>query len=57
MIASDMMSFVKSDLNCFGVGVFVIFILTLGVVFRRLRWVVLPLSCSAVVGLFVVGFL
>ena len=57
MIASDMMSFVKSDLNYFGVGVFVIFILTLGVVFRRLRWVVLPLSCSAVVGLFVVGFL
>jgi len=57
MIASDMMSFVKSDLNYFGVGVFVIFILTLGIVFRRLRWVVLPLSCSAVVGLFVVGFL
>ena len=57
MIASDMMSFVKSDLNYFGVGVFVIFILTLGVVFRRLRWVVLPLSCSAAVGLFVVGFL
>ena len=57
MIASDMMSFVKCDLNYFGVGVFVIFILTLGVVFRRLRWVVLPLSCSAVVGLFVVGFL
>ena len=57
MIASDMMSFVKSDLNYFGVGVFIIFILTLGVVFRRLRWVVLPLSCSAVVGLFVVGFL
>ena len=57
MIASDMMSFVKSDLNYFGIGVFAIFILTLGVVFRRLRWVVLPLSCSAVVGLFVVGFL
>ena len=57
MIASDMMSFVKSDLNYFGVGVFVIFILTLGIVFRRLRWVALPLSCSAVVGLFVVGFL
>lgn len=57
MITSDMMNFVKSDLNYFGVGVFIIFILTLGVVFRRLRWVVLPLSCSAVVGLFVVGFL
>ena len=57
MIASDMMSFVKSDLNYFGVGVFLIFILTLSIVFQQLRWVVLPLLCSGVVGLFVVGFL
>ena len=57
MIASDMMSFIKSDLNYFGVGVFLIFILTLGIVFRKLRWVILPLSCSGIVGLFVIGFL
>jgi len=57
MIASDMMSFVKSDLNYFGVGVFLIFIFTLGIVFRKLRWVILPLSCSGIVGLFVIGFL
>ena len=57
MIASDMMSFVKSDLNYFGVGVFLIFIFTLSIVFRKLRWVILPLSCSGIVGLFVIGFL
>ena len=57
MIASDMMGFVKSDLNYFGVGVFLLFILTLGIVFRNLRWVALPLSCSGLVGLLVIGFL
>ena len=57
MIASDMMSFVKSDLNYFGVGVFLLFVLTLGIVFRNLRWVALPLSCSGLVGLLVIGFL
>ena len=57
MIASDMMSFVKSDLNYFGVGVFLLFVLTLGIVFRNIRWVALPLSCSGLVGLLVIGFL
>ena len=57
MIASDMMSFIKSDLNYFGVGVFLLFVLTLGIVFRNLRWVALPLSCSGLVGLLVIGFL
>ena len=57
MIASDMMSFVKSDLNYFGIGVFLIFIFTLSIVFRKLRWVVLPLLCSGIVGAVVVGFL
>ena len=57
MIASDMMSFVKSDLNYFGVGVFLLFVLTLGMVFRNLRWVALPLACSGLVGLLVIGFL
>ena len=57
MIASDMMSFVKSDLSYFGVGVFLLFVLTLGIVFRNIRWVALPLSCSGLVGLLVIGFL
>ena len=52
MIAADMISFIKSDLNYFSVGVLFLFILTLGTVFRRVRWVLLPLTCSGLVGLF-----
>ena len=57
MIAADMISFIKSDLNFFSIGVLFLFILTLGIVFRRVRWVLLPLICSGLVGLFIVGFL
>ncbi|MBE20185.1 MAG: transporter [Gammaproteobacteria bacterium] len=57
MIASDMMSFVQSDLNFFGIGVLLVFIFTLSVVFRRTRWVALPLICSGMVGFFVLGLL
>ena len=56
MIASDMISFIESDLLYFGMGVLIMFVLTLGVVFKKVRWVVLPLGCSALVALFVVGF-
>ena len=56
MIASDMVSFIKSDLLYFGLGVLTMFILTLGIVFRKVRWVALPLGCSFFVALFAVGF-
>ena len=56
MIASDMISFIESDLLYFGLGVLIMFVLTLGVVFRKVRWVVLPLGCSFLVAFFVVGF-
>jgi predicted RND superfamily exporter protein len=56
MIASDMISFIESDLLYFGMGVLVMFVLTLGAVFKKLRWVILPLGCSALVALFVIGF-
>ena len=56
MIASDMISFIESDLLYFGMGVLIMFVLTLGAVFKKVRWVILPLGCSALVALFVVGF-
>jgi len=56
MIASDMISFIESDLLYFGLGVLTMFILTLGIVFRKVRWVALPLGCSFLVALFAVGF-
>lgn len=57
MIASDMMSYVQNDLNTFGLGVFVLFLISLSIVFRSARWVSLPLFCSAGIAFLVIGFL
>jgi len=47
MIADDMMSYIKSDIIVFGIGVFLFIILTLWFIFRNLKWVVMPLlGCS-----------
>ena len=57
MIASDMISFIKSDLQYFAFGVLVMFVITLGIIFRKIRWVAMPLISSALIALFVIGFL
>ena len=44
MIADDMMSFIKSDIIVFGLGVLAFIIATLWFVFRNLIWVVVPIS-------------
>jgi uncharacterized protein len=50
MIAADMVSFVQSDLVLFGGGILGIMLVVLAVIFRRVRWVVIPLvTCSATV--------
>ncbi|MDP6638834.1 MAG: MMPL family transporter [SAR324 cluster bacterium] len=47
MIADDLVTFIKNDLQIFGVGVLIFLIVTLSFIFRQLRWVVLPvLTCS-----------
>jgi len=46
MVADDMITFVKSDLIIFGASVLLFLVLVLTLIFRRVRWVVLPLlSC------------
>ncbi len=45
MIADDMITFIKNDLKVFGWGVFVLLVVMLGIIFRRLRWIVLPMLC------------
>jgi predicted RND superfamily exporter protein len=45
MIADDMITFIKSDLKMFGLGVFTLLVVMLGLIFRRIRWVVLPMLC------------
>ena len=44
MIADDMMTFIKSDIIVFGLGVFIFIIATLWFVFKRLIWIIIPIS-------------
>ena len=44
MIADDMMTFIKSDIIVFGLGVFFFIVATLWFVFRRAIWVIVPIS-------------
>jgi uncharacterized protein len=44
MIADDMMSFIKSDIVVFGLGVFLFIIATLWFVFKKLIWIIIPIS-------------
>ena len=46
MIADDMITYVKNDLLNFGLGVFLFIVLTLIIIFKSLKWVLLPIiSC------------
>ena len=44
MIADDMMSFIKNDIIVFGIGVFLFIIATLWFVFKKLIWIIVPIS-------------
>jgi len=44
MITDDMMSFIKSDIIFFGLGVLLFIIATLWFVFRKLIWIIIPIS-------------
>jgi len=44
MIADDMMTFIKNDIVVFGVGVLLFIITTLWFVFRKLIWIIVPIS-------------
>jgi predicted RND superfamily exporter protein len=51
MITDDMMSYVQSDIVVFGVGVFLFIILTLWLIFKKIKLVVIPLlGCAFSVG-------
>ena len=44
MIADDMMTFIKNDIVIFGLGVLLFIIATLWFVFRKLIWIIVPIS-------------
>jgi predicted RND superfamily exporter protein len=45
MIADDMITYIKNDLRIFGLGVFLMLVLMLGLFFRSKRWIILPMLC------------
>ena len=57
MIADDMMSFIKSDIVVFGIGVFIFIILTLWLIFKNLKWVAMPLIGCATSVIIMIGLL
>jgi predicted RND superfamily exporter protein len=57
MITDDMITYIKNDLVVFGFGVFIFLVLMLGIIFRRKRWVTLPLISCIYAGLLMIGLL
>ncbi|MDY6905552.1 MAG: MMPL family transporter [Thermodesulfobacteriota bacterium] len=57
MIANDLIRFIKNDLKVFGAGVFFFLVLMLGIIFRRPRWVLLPMLCCAFSAIAMMGLL
>ncbi len=56
-ILVNMVEYIEQDLYYFGVGVLLIFFVTLYLIFRRLRWVVLPLTACAMTVIWVMGIM
>jgi predicted RND superfamily exporter protein len=57
MIAADMIDFIENDLVVFGVGVFIFLVITLSVIFRKPRWVILSLLCCGAAVVTMIGLL
>ena len=57
MIADDLLTFVQGDLSTFSLAVVALIIFALGLIFRKVRWVAIPLGCCAVAGIIMVGIL
>ena len=57
MITADMIDFIKSDLVNFGVGILSFIIITLALIFREIRFIVLPLLTCGICITTILGFL
>ena len=56
MIADDMMSFIK-NIIVLDLGVFLFIILTLWLIFKNLKWVIIPLAGCAASVIIMIGLL
>ena len=57
MISDDMMSFIKNDIIVFGLGVFFFIIATLWFVFRKIIWILVPISSCLFSVIIMIGLL
>ena len=57
MISDDMITYIGNDLVTFGAGVLAFIVIALAFIFRRARWVVLPLVSCFFAGLMMIGLL
>ena len=57
MIAADMVRFVRSDLVFFGSAILGVMVVILALIFRRVRWVVIPLATCTVTVSMMLGLL
>jgi predicted RND superfamily exporter protein len=57
IITDDMIRFIQNDLRKFGLGVAFFLIVTLGFIFRRKRWVFLPMLCCVFSAISMMGLL
>jgi predicted RND superfamily exporter protein len=57
MIADDLVTFVRNDLVTFGAAILVFIIASLAYLFRKLRYVLIPLGCGATIAVCVIGLL
>tara|TARA_B100000900_G_scaffold219448_1_gene185998 strand:+ start:81 stop:2465 length:2385 start_codon:yes stop_codon:yes gene_type:complete len=57
MIADDMMTFIKSDVIVFGLGVLLFIVITLWYVFKKLIWIIVPISSCFFSVVIMVGLL
>jgi hypothetical protein len=57
MITDDLITFVKHDLKVFGIGIIIFLIITLGIIFRKVQWVILPVLCCTFSVLAMIGLL
>jgi predicted RND superfamily exporter protein len=57
VITDDLIRFVKQDLKIFGIGIAFFLIITLSIIFGKIRWVVLPMLCCVFSVIAMMGFL
>ncbi len=57
VISDDLVRFVKQDLKIFGIGIAFFLVVTLSIIFGKVRWVVLPMLCCVFSAVAMMGLL